>query len=298
MPLEDRIRSSVETALGELTARVDHDMRAIVAELVKVATEDRNEAVAALQRDTAEQATADTRRQIEAAEARLRGTKGEAVNEARRDERARAASEMQRLLESVRGLDAATSLGEVLDVLGDSARREVSRAAVVVARNGRLMGWKLRGFGDMDTQPRTIDMSLDESGVIGLAVASARPATTRDSDGASAGPGFVPLPADRMGLAVPLIVGGRAVAVVYADSVATAGPEHAVPRVWPEVIELLARHAARCLEALTVQKTASPQSPRFWVPGATRSTAADETAGKRVTERASPREVSPPGVLT
>ena len=39
------------------------------------------------------------------------------------------------------------------------------------------------------------------------------------------GPGFETLPADRMGLAVPVIVGGRVVAVVYADGVALDGHE-------------------------------------------------------------------------
>jgi hypothetical protein len=70
------------------------------------------------------------------------------------------------------------------------------------------------------------------------------------------------LPADRLGLAVPVIVGGRVVAVVYADSVTQDGHDRVVPSGWPELIEVLARHAGRCLEALTTQRTAPPPPPR------------------------------------
>ena len=98
-------------------------------------------------------------------------------------------------------------------------------------------------------------MPLTDSGVIGLAIGAARAVTTRDSQGAGVGPGFETLPQDRMGLAVPVIVGGRVVAVVYADAVTMDGHERHVPSSWPELIEVLARHAGRCLEALTTQKT-------------------------------------------
>ena len=314
MALEDRIRSSAETALVELAARVDHDLRAIVEQLVTVALEEREEALSAARREMHEQATADAQRQIETAGARVRATMDEAVRDARHDERAKAASEMQhlveaelaaltRLLESVRELDGATSLSDVLDVLGQSADREASRVAVLVVKNERLMGWRLSGFGAKDSQPKTIEMSLNDSGVVGLAVATARPATSRGGEGV-ARPEFALLPADRMALAVPVIVGGRVVAVVYADSVTADKREHAVPNGWPEVIEMLARHASRCLEALTVQKTASPQSPRFWVPGAVRPNAAPGgvgVEGTRVAGATSPSGPSgpaPPDVTT
>jgi hypothetical protein len=77
-----------------------------------------------------------------------------------------------------------------------------------------------------------------------------------------------------MGLAVPVVVGGRGVAVVYADAGLAPDADHHAPGAWPETIEVLARHAARCLEALTVQKAVSAATPRFWMqpanrPGAT-----------------------------
>ena len=89
----------------------------------------------------------------------------------------------------------------------------------------------------------------------------ARAVTTRDNDTAAIGPGFDTLPADRMGLAVPVIVSGRVVAVVYGDAVSADGHERHVPSSWPELIEVLARHAGRCLEALTAQKAAPRVAP-------------------------------------
>jgi len=51
------------------------------------------------------------------------------------------------------------------------------------------------------------------------------------------------------------------VAVVYADAVPFDGHERPLPGTWPELIEVLARHAGRCLEALTNQKAALRTPP-------------------------------------
>lgn len=179
-----------------------------------------------------------------------------AVADARVKERELEMAAVSRLLESVRGLDGASSLSEVLDALAVAAGREAARAAVVVLRADRIQGWRMSGFGPRDTQPKSIDLALADAGVIGLAIGAARVVTTRDSQTAAIGPGFEALPSDRMGLAAPVIVGGRVVAVVYADAVAIDGHPRHVPSGWPELIEVLARHAGRCLEALTTQKTA------------------------------------------
>ena len=96
--------------------------------------------------------------------------------------------------------------------------------------------------------------------MIALAVGAARAVTTRDSATASRSDlDSRSLSTDRMGLAVPVVVGGRVVAVVYADAVTLDGHDRPVPSCWPELIEVLARHAGRCLEALTTQKTATPK---------------------------------------
>ena len=73
---------------------------------------------------------------------------------------------------------------------------------------------------------------------------------------ASNAPAFVPADSGRAGIAVPLLVGGRAVAVVYADS--PDATTEALPS--QAAIEVLVRHAGRCLEALTVQRAAQART--------------------------------------
>ena len=219
-------------------------------------------------RDALEAAENRMRVALADAEAKASDELKAAVADARVKEREIEMAGVSRLLESVRGLDGATSLSEVLDALALAAHREAARAAVVVLRNDRIQGWKMTGFGPRDGQPKSVDLALADSGVIGHAIAAGRAVTTGDGQAAAIGPGFETLPANTTGLAVPVIVGGRVVAVVYADSVSVAGHDRQVPSSWPELIEVLARHAGRCLEALTSKATA----PKIHPPGGAGST--------------------------
>ena len=236
--------------------------------IAQARAEDREAAAGEIRRQLEAEVEAKMRDAIEAAEQRMRVAlaDGEAravedlkasVAAARVKEREIEMAGVTRLLESIRGLDGATTLSEVLDALALASAREAARAALVVLRNERIQGWRLSGFGSRDAQPKSIDLTVAEAGVIGTAITTARTVTTRDNQTAAAGPGFETLPSDRMGLAVPVVVGGRVVAVVYADAVAMDGHQRHVPSSWPELIEILARHAGRCLEALTTQKTTS-----------------------------------------
>jgi hypothetical protein len=260
------IFEEAEQAAQARVADAEARVRATIDEKIAEArAEDRDVAAREIRKQLESEVDQKMHDALEAAEARMRIAlaDGEAraaeelktsVAAARVKEREAEMAGVSRLLESVRGLDGATSLSEVLDALALAAAREAARAAVVVLRGERIQGWRMSGFGPRDTQPKSIDLTLAESGVIGLAIGAARAVTTKDSQGAGIGPGFETLPADRMGLAVPVIVGGRVVAVVYADAVSIDGHERHVPSSWPELIEVLARHAGRCLEALTTQK--------------------------------------------
>jgi len=256
---EARMRATLDAAVTD--ARRDEREQAST-EVRRLA------ALEAEQKIVLAQAAAETRTKQALADAAAQAEQAikDSVRAAQLREREAEMAALSRLLESIRGLDGATTLSEVLDALGQAAARESSRAAVLVLRNERLLGWKLSGFGPRDSQPKAIDLGLNEGGVVALAVNAARAITTRDNSTGAGGPEFAELPVDRMGFAVPVIVGGRVVAVVYADSAGGDGREHLVPSGWPEVIEVLARHAARCLEALTVQKPTTSPSPRFWVP--------------------------------
>jgi hypothetical protein len=255
---EARVRATTEAAIA--TARAED--REIAAREIRRQVESEVELKLA---DGLAEAETRMRAALADSESRAADALKDAVASARAREREAEMAGVTRLLESIRGLDGASSLSEVLDALALAAAREAARAAVVVLRGERIQGWRMSGFGPRDAQPKSIDLLLAESGVIGLAVGAARAVTTRDGQSAASGPGFETLPADRMGLAVPVIVGGRVVAVIYADGVSLDGHERPVPSGWPEVIEVLARHAGRCLEALTTQRTAAAP-PRIQTP--------------------------------
>ncbi|MDH4063390.1 MAG: hypothetical protein OEW19_03245 [Acidobacteriota bacterium] len=269
---EQRLRAEFDERLAEIEARHREqsavELRAAVdAEGARVSAEAeqrfQTELQAAVQAASAQQIDEaaqrfDDRLKAAVAEAEARaGAAAEAsISAARVGERQLEMAGMTRLVESIRGLDGATSLSEVLDALALAAGRETARAAVVVIKGEHVVGWRLSGFGTRDAQPKSVDLPIHEAGVIGIAATSARVAATQD--GEVDGPGFEHLPPERRGLAVPVLVGGRVVAVVYADGLHGAGPEtHEIPSPWPEAVEVLARHAGRCLEALTAQKAGS-----------------------------------------
>ncbi|HUU36503.1 MAG TPA: GAF domain-containing protein, partial [Vicinamibacterales bacterium] len=155
------------------------------------------------------------------------------------------------LLESVRALDGAASLPEVLDALTIAAAKEAGRSAMLVVKGDRLVGWRASGFGDLDLEPRSIESSTADVGALAAAVNTSRPVVV-DSGSVLTAPAFSQLPPDRPGLAVPLLVGGRPVAVLYADAGAT-GP---LSSAWTSPVEVLVRHAGRCLEAMAVARGA------------------------------------------
>jgi len=156
-----------------------------------------------------------------------------------------------RTLAGFRRLDEARSLTEVLRVLADQAAGEIGRVAVLLVIGSRLRGWELRGLPGADASE--IDVPVDPANVFGLAIATGLPASTSDAPIGLDGDRLTTLlaaPPERAGLAVPISVGGRVVAILYADDAGSTAP--VVPSNWPEIAEILARHAGHCLEVLTV----------------------------------------------
>lgn len=153
-------------------------------------------------------------------------------------------ADLERLVDSIRALDRSRSLGETLDTLVGCAARETARAAVVLVGGGRIRGWRSIGFETLDDDPRSLDGELADAGVVAEALATGGHAT-------GGAPRFAALPAGTDGLALPIAVGGHVVAVLYADQ--ASNPESAIPH---HALELIARHAARCLESGTAFKAA------------------------------------------
>jgi hypothetical protein len=174
---------------------------------------------------------------------------GLAAAAARLDERQRDLAIASAVLEATIALDEAPSLSAALDVLVDAASAHAGRVLLVVKRGEVLAGWHSAGSSPDAIAPAAIEIALDDPGLVATAARNARTAT---GTGPAAGVA-VHGPDARAAVAVPLLVAGRAVAVLYADEERASG-EHVIPSAWPEVIEVLARHAARCLEIMTVQR--------------------------------------------
>ncbi|RPJ63017.1 MAG: hypothetical protein EHM24_25080 [Acidobacteria bacterium] len=167
-------------------------------------------------------------------------------------------------LEALRSIHQAKSLTEVLDRLISTAADEAGRAAVLLVRENRLLGWQASGFhGGPD--PAASNLPLDAAGIATEAVRTralaARPDLTRaDALGDAIGLPFAQMSGDAPAVAVPLDIEGQVVGVLYADA-AAAGRATPPPAGWPQTVEMLALHASRSLEALTLSRARALHRP-------------------------------------
>jgi hypothetical protein len=164
---------------------------------------------------------------------------------------------MERLVTGFRRLDEGESLSQLLDVLAAESARETPRSAVFVVRGRNLQGWSFSGFEAAPHEPRSVTFGLDVIPDFERVVDQGSRSEVHHTafNGDDSGPlNFISLRSEDVGVAVPVIVGGQVAALVYADD--GADLDRPVPASWPEAIELLARHAARCLEAQTAIRAA------------------------------------------
>jgi hypothetical protein len=179
------------------------------------------------------------------------------------------AEQADRLLRNMRMLDESRSLGEVLDLVGEAAAEEGERVAVLLAKGDQLLGWRAIGFDRTVPSPRALTLDVDGAGflrsVVRTGSAESRssadtsegvelPAFARDADGGA-----------RSALALPLIVGGDVVSVLYVersagDAAAGDGAGHGDR--WSATLDVLAHYAGKVLEALTVQQAVGLSLPR------------------------------------
>ncbi len=165
-----------------------------------------------------------------------------------------------RFVDAIRSIGRARSLSEILDTLVSCAGREAARAGVLLVRGGRFRVWRLIGFGPALDDDSSLELSFDAAGVLADAVRTNAAVT---GDHQRAAPSFASLPPGHESVAVPIALSGQVVAVLYADqgTANPANPESPIPNpkllpIWPGTIEVLARHAARSLEAMTAFKAA------------------------------------------
>ena len=161
------------------------------------------------------------------------------------------------LVNGIRSIDGALSLGDVLTALQESAAHECERAGVLIVKGETLRGWRFSGFTPaMTSQPGAVLVAGDEAGLAG-SVAATGASNTRSpalSTDDRALPAFARGAGARHAVAMPISVGGKVVAVLYGDAVRADIPSAACR--WPSILEVFVRHASRALEALTVQQAA------------------------------------------
>ena len=244
---------------GLVAAERDRSAADLEAERLKTqalsAALEEAQAAAAREREAARHATAS----LQAAQSEHTTHDAQAVIDARVAERQAQLVAVERLLGAVRSITGALSLSDTLTRVTDAAGTVAPRAALfvisntVVDGNNRqdLQGWHAAGFGAASPKGlRLSDADRAARGLLDLALASGNAVSTANEPA----PAFARLPLDRAGLAVPIVVGGQSVAVLYADDATAAQPE--APASWPEAIQVIAAHASACLEQITAVRTA------------------------------------------
>ena len=261
-------QAETEKAVRAAQAETETAVRAAQAETEKARAETRGEiARAQIEVEKMRKAAAAEAEEVVIARLTVASAAGErkiadAIERAHTDSHQSELSRAARLADAIRNLDEARGLSEVLERLVQCSRHEVDRAAILLVKGERLAGWRFAGFGAGAPAAKSTDLSVADAGLAGAVlhsgVTASRPADA--SEGQPALPPFARDAGPRHALALPVRVGGDVVAVLYADA----------PRLdtlssdarWPAVLEVLARHASRVLEAMTVQQAAGLSLPR------------------------------------
>jgi hypothetical protein len=285
MTFDDTLQRAFEALTGRLRDDVARELEDTAREVAASARADREAAVSEAEtraragaehdaeqtRQEAERSW-ETRLQVEAAAAETRGRDQAeakareespqreqrvqemieaAVAASRQDGRSADLSASERLTDAIRAMDHEHSLSAILDTLASCAGREVARVGLLLARGGELRGWRFIGFGPAFETASAVVVPPEGSGIIAEAIRTGD-AISSDTSGPLAAPVFAALPGGRESLAVPVTMSGEVIAVLYADQ-GSGGEADRRPSTltWPDALEIMARHAARCLEATT-----------------------------------------------
>jgi chemotaxis protein histidine kinase CheA len=150
----------------------------------------------------------------------------------------------EQLLTGVQEIDGATTLGQALGSLLKHSALTAGRAAIFLVNGDRLKPWKSSIIPEVDVQ--TVESSIGGKDLLARAIQAGQ---AMASGPALPAPPFARLPPGRPGLAVPLMINGRAVAVLYADS-GTNPPPLGVA----EIVEGLVRHTSAIVALRTAMR--------------------------------------------
>lgn len=162
------------------------------------------------------------------------------------------------------------SQADTLTALIRNASRFAPRVAFFVVRGGSANGWKASGFnnGLDDDSVKTISLPVDKSSLVGRALLSFETAVaTGPGDDVAPVLGHFGVPAPEKALAIPLVVRGRAAAVLYADSGADQSGNDAQVSLNQAGLEVIMDVGAMGIELLPTRRNEPvPTVPRGTTP--------------------------------
>ena len=159
------------------------------------------------------------------------------------------------LKSAIETIDAQRTQSETLTTLLHLAAQFSPRVAFYVVKTGEAVGWKATGFdnGLNDETVRSLSVSIQSASLLGEALNTQRTAVALNPSQAEIAPilGRFSHPVPQGVVAVPLVVRGKAAAVLYADS-GTASDD----AVQLEALEALVHVASMAIELLPVRRSA------------------------------------------
>lgn len=161
------------------------------------------------------------------------------------------------LRSAVEEIDSQRTQSETLTSLVNRASKFAPRVVFFVVKGGEAVGWKASGFenGLNDETVRQLTVATHNQSLLQEALAGFRTAVGRSSSPGdnSAVLGHYGSPAPQRAIAVPLVVRGKAAAVLYADS-----GNYSENSINSAAIELLMRVASMGIELLPARRGFEP----------------------------------------
>jgi chemotaxis protein histidine kinase CheA len=153
------------------------------------------------------------------------------------------------LLNAMRAISDASSLTDALEAAVRGAALECPRTALFIVNGTTLQEWPVDGVPPVDAGP--IRSEGREAGFLAEVLKGADTVTIDGTNGRTA-PMFAGLSPGRRAIAVPMVLDGRPVAVLYADEGSDGQPLAS----WLETVQILGRHATSVVASLTAVRTA------------------------------------------
>lgn len=153
------------------------------------------------------------------------------------------------LLDAIRAIDESSSLSAALAAVVRGAALESPRVALFIVNGRTLEEWPVEGVPPVDSGPIRSDGR--EAGFLAEVLRSGE-AQSIDGTNGSQAPTFARLSAGRGAIAVPVVLGGRPVAVLYADE----GTDGQALTSWRDTVQILGRHGSAFIAYLTALRTA------------------------------------------